>query len=334
MYRALAHWSGSCGQVVARGLLTATPRAVYAASVVYLRRAAPRRTVKQLVPDARPQLRGSLRSVLAALVVLVAARDAHAYTEPRSYLEPAQEGGGGGRFFTGSPAEGYACSVCHVSQERERLELSGLPEDGYLPGVTYELRFAWPAYARRAEQLRERGEGPPSMSLLTELVAESGEGSGVLELAGGKTADVRELCTIPEGQQGTVLFALRPGEEAAESGTRCEASALGQRCVAAVLSCGVRELRLKWTAPETWQGAIWLSAGFVATDAVSGDPGSDSVTELTRVVMPAASEAARYESRLHGSCAVRAAGQGRAASWPALLFGLLALGLLRARGAR
>jgi hypothetical protein len=289
--------------------------------------------VKQLVPVVRP-LRGSLRSALVALVVLGSAGQARAYTEPRSYLAPAQEGGGGGRFFTGSPAEGYACSVCHVSAERERVELRGLPEAGYVPGVTYELRLAWPEYARRADQLRERGEGPPSMSLVTELVAESGEGAGVIEISGGRDAEPSELCALPLGQQGTVLFALRPGEEAAESGTRCEANALGQRCVAAVLSCGVRELRLKWTAPKTWQGAIWFSAGFVATDAVSGDPGGDAVTELTRVLMPAASDAARYQSTLRGDCAVTALGPGarRTTAWPGAWLALLVLGLLRGRG--
>ena len=259
---------------------------------------------------------------------------ARAYTEPRTYLEPAQEGGGGGRFFTGSPAEGYACSVCHVSERRERLELIGLPEHGYVPGTTYELKLSWPEYARRAERLRERGEGPPSMSLVTELVAESGEGSGVIEIAGGRNASERELCTLPEGQQGAVLFALRPGEQGAESGTRCEASKLGQRCVAAVLSCGVRELHLKWTAPKNWQGAIWFSAGLVATDAVSGDPDGDAVTELTKVMMPAASDGARYQSTLHGDCAASPPGGARSSGGLALLCALLALALLRRRGER
>jgi hypothetical protein len=290
--------------------------------------------VKHPVPLARLLLRGLLHSALTVSAVVAVASRAHAYTEPATYLDPAHEGGGGGRFFTGSPAEGYACSVCHVSERSERLELLGLPEAGYVPGKTYELRLSWPDYARRAERLRERNQGPPSMSLVTELVAESGEGSGVIELSKGKDADVRELCVIPEGQQGAVLFTLRPGEEARELGTRCESSKLGQRCVAAVLSCGVRELRLKWTAPERWQGAIWFSAGFVATDAVSGDPDGDQVTELTRVMLPAVSEASRYQSTLHAGCAAQPVGSARASGSPALLGALLALGLLRRRGGR
>jgi hypothetical protein len=133
-----------------------------------------------------------------------------------------------------------------------------------------------------------------------------------------------------------VLFALRPGVEAAESGTRCEASQLGQRCIAAVLSCGVRELHLKWTAPKSWQGAIWLSAGLVTTDEVSGDATGDAVTELKRVVLPAASESARYQSELRGSCAIGPTERTRHAAWPAAIVGLLAfrVALRRKRGAR
>jgi hypothetical protein len=106
--------------------------------------------------------------------------------------------------------------------------------------------------------------------------------------------------------------------------------------VAAVLSCGVRQQRLKWTAPATWQGAIWLSTGFVATEKVSGDPLGDAVTELTTVIMPAASESARYESTLHGSCAVRGAVRARGAQAPVVLVALavLALARRRTRGAR
>jgi len=298
--------------------------------------------VKHPVPEARAQLCRGLRSGLDVLVVLGLlglAGQAHAYTEPRTYLRPAAEGGGGGRFFTGSPAEGYACGVCHISEQRAQLELRGLPESGYVPGVTYDLRLTWPEFAKRAEQLRARDEGPPSMSLVTELVAESGEGSGVLEIPGGRLATKDELCTLPEGQQGAVLFALRPGVETAESGTRCEASKLGQRCVAAVLSCGVRELHLKWTAPKTWQGAIWLSAGLVTTEAVSGDPTGDAVNELKRVVLPAASESERYQSELRGGCAAGPAGPAQRAgkgAWSALLAASFAtlLGLRRRRGAR
>ncbi len=301
--------------------------------------------MKHPVPETRAQLCRRLRSgldallvlgvVLGVFVVLGGAHQARAYTEPRTYLEPAQEGGGGGRFFTGSPAEGYACSVCHVSEVRAQLELRGLPEAGYVPGESYELQLTWPQFAKRAEQLRAR-DGHPSMSLVTELVAESGEGAGVLEIPGGKDATERELCTLPEGQQGAVLFALRPGVEAAESGTRCEANQLGQRCIAAVLSCGVRELHLKWTAPKSWQGAIWLSAGLVTTDDVSGDPTGDAVNELRRVVLPAASESARYQSELRGGCALGPSGRSTRGGWRAGLAGLLvsAVALRRRRGVR
>ena len=265
---------------------------------------------------------------VVGMAVLAVPTPAQAFTEPRTYFESAQNGGGGGRFFTGSPAEGYGCKVCHSGGGPEPLHLEGLPVDGYVPGATYDIRVSWPELAKRQRALRMTQKKPPSMSLVAEMVSESGEGAGAIGIASGENAAAGELCVVPEGTQAAQLYAVRPGQEIAEEGVRCEAVKLGQRCLIAVVSCGARELRFRWTAPAQWQGPIWLSAGLVATDRVSGDPKGDSVTQLSQVVLPAASQSARYEARLHGGCGV-GPGPARAPAWGAclLLLGLWARSL-------
>lgn len=257
---------------------------------------------------------------------------ASAFTEPRTYYDDALGGGGGGRWFTGSPAEGYACSVCHTGPGPESLTIEGLPEDGYVPGQTYEIHVAWPEFAERAAEIRAEGEEPASMGLVAELVAETGEASGRVRVALPAEAEPGELCVLPEGVQAAKVFRVRPGEETVEEIIGCNAASLGQRCLVAVLSCGAEELNLIWTAPDGWQGPIWLSMGFVATERVSGDPTGDAVTEVAIPLLPAASGAERYETRLSGGCAVATRGGGAAASASALLaLAVLLLGLRRRR---
>jgi hypothetical protein len=265
--------------------------------------------------------------VLALLVCAVLSGTpcvARAFTEPRSYADDPANGGGGGRWFTGSPAEGHACSVCHSGPPSETLKVEGLPEDGYVPGAVYDLRLSWEDFADRADALREAGEGPPSTGLVAELVAESGQGAGILELSPAPDAEPGELCQIPEGVQAAQLFRVRPGEPTREEALSCEAEGLGQRCLVAVLSCGARELRVRWTAPEGWQGPIWFAAGFVATEEVSGDPYEDAVTEIAQPLLPAASNRSRYEQELEGGCGVvRGGGVASAAGLPILPLALL-----------
>jgi hypothetical protein len=239
---------------------------------------------------------------VACLFALAWPHAVYAFTEPRTYFDAAPNGGGGGRFFTGSPAEGYGCSACHTGGAAEALQVEGLPSDGYVPGMTYDLRLSWPELAKRQAALRKTQKKPPSMGLVAELVAESGQGAGSVEVASGENAHAGELCVLPEGTQAAQLYTVRPGAATVESGVGCAAEGLGQRCLIAVLSCGARELRVRWTAPAQWQGPIWLSAGLVATDKVSGDPEGDSVTELSQVVLPSASKAEHYEARLRSGC--------------------------------
>lgn len=262
---------------------------------------------------------------------------ARAFTEPRTYAEAASKGGGGGRWFTASPAEGHGCSVCHTGSRAASLDIVGLPERGYVPGKRYDVRISWPEFAKRAATLRERDEGPPSMGLVAELVAETGEGSGAIEIDAAEDASSGELCVVPEGMTAAQLFGVRPVDQTVEEGTHCEANGLGARCLVAVLSCGAREVRLHWTAPADVKGTIWFAAGFVTTEHARSDVEGDAVAEVAIPLARAGSGSERYEMQLDGGCSV--VGPSRAVRdvppwWLAALCSVLAWLRVRSRERR
>jgi hypothetical protein len=225
-----------------------------------------------------------------------------AFSEPSSYPDEAIKGGGGGRWFTGSPADGYGCDVCHTgapSQPNYPLYAAGFPEGGYVPGQTYELQLRWPEFAAQDTAVRAmQGAEPTSMGLVAEFVSESGIGSGVVEVPRRGAADT-ELCVFPPRGVSTAVHSVRPGEKAKVS-ARCESKSLGERCVLAVRSCGAQEVRFSWTAPPQYEDVVWFSAGFVATDRLSTTPASDSVALFSTQLVTASSDVRGYESVLEG----------------------------------
>jgi MYXO-CTERM domain-containing protein len=103
-----------------------------------------------------------------------------------------------------------------------------------------------------------------------------------------------------------------------------------------VRGCGSEELRFTWRAPKKNQGAIWLSASFVTTDAQSRSPEGDAVSEFSIPIPPAG--ASGYESTLDQSCSlVAGAGAQRSSHWAGLTL-VAAMGAWfrrrRARGSR
>lgn len=250
-----------------------------------------------------------------ALALLLQASAARAFTEPRTYFEDPAVGGGGGRFFTGSPAEGYGCAVCHTGPGRQwPLALKGLPEGGYEPGETYEIVLGFKELSEHAQARRDDGKVPPAMSIVAELVAENGVGAGKLEISPANEAKEGELCVIPMGQRATQLYRVRPGEQTREAGLSCEATGLGQRCVFTSLSCGASELRVRWTAPKHAQGPIWLSGGFVSAERAAGDPENDAVQEFDHILLPRGASEDFATATLQSGCSA-APGRSTSASW-------------------
>lgn len=254
-----------------------------------------------------------------------------AYSSPEAFAGPAYEGGGGGRWFTGSPAEGFSCSVCHLPGKAPRdfpIYAAGVPSV-YSPLVPQQITLSWPEFAQRWTELRPTpgvppapGQPIPAIGLVTELVAESGKASGKIELA-VNTADPAELCERKNPNEtprlGVRVYEVRPGvvepkliRPDDQGVVRCEAQLLGQRCILAVIGCGAKQLRFTWTPPATQEGAIWFAAGFVVSDGISQTPEFDSVRELAMPIQPAQRGGAAYEQVLRSGCALAPAAPQRA----------------------
>jgi len=244
---------------------------------------------------------------------------ARAFSEPRSYVDDPGEGGGGGRWFTGSPADGYGCSVCHGGRAPVPLYVDGLPPAGYVPGMAYDVRLSWPEFTALETTIRQTpGAGPASMSLVAEFVTETGNGSGTVEIASLETTTPGERCVFPEDTSALHLYSVKPGTDVKEEATRCEATLLEERCLLAVSDCGAQEFRFRWTAPPLWQRSIWFSTGLVATDRSTDTPDADAVTEISFPLIPAASASARYETEVTHDCGVEWGARSDGMTRPAL----------------
>lgn len=261
-----------------------------------------------------------------------------AFSAPNIYGEPAATGGGAGRYFTGSPADGYGCAACHTGPGSLPVRVTGIPAEGYVPGREYAVHLAWPdamvrANAAIAANLR------PSMTIVAEFVAEDGSDSGRIDIQ-PMFASPGEFCTDTDPAAPKTLAALAAQlyetdptnvEAPPKTVTSCSGGVENRRCVIATRSCGSSELRIRWTAPQKWRGPIWFSAGFVMTDDASGVPNDlDFVTEIS-APMNAASIGEAYETALEAGCTAAPGRRSGTHGW--LGFGALlsTLALLRRR---
>lgn len=175
------------------------------------------------------------------------------YSSPSSYAQPViPEGGGGGRWFTGSPADGFDCSVCHADGPRIEIGIQGLPVDGWIPGQSYELWIDW-------------ADPAAHVSLLVEFARANGGGIGQLELAPQDSLLPEERCG-----GGPRAAKLHPLEH--------------DRTIASLGDCGASLLRMKWTAPAQADEDAWLFLASVNADA-SDDPTGDGVM-VERIRLP------------------------------------------------
>jgi hypothetical protein len=194
-----------------------------------------------------------LRSALAAGLLCVTSESAQAYSDGAAFATPVLEAGGGGRFYTGSPAEGYGCETCHEGGEAPTIKLDGLPTR-YVPRATYELRLTWPAALEHA-------------AAALELTDEQGAGAGSLALPAADSYLDEESCEPKEvGLLASQLYA-----------------ADRDRTIAATPDCGASMLRVQWTAPARSVGPIWL-AGSVLASNHDGNFTGDGVRNIARVL--------------------------------------------------
>ena len=272
-----------------------------------------------------------LQGLLVFLALLIAGlwmgspAPAAAYSTPDAYAATPISGGGGGRWFTGSPAEGFDCGICHIespSQTHFPFYVTGLPLEGYELATTREVVVSWPEFAARWREVRgdpmaplAEGAPSPAMGLVAELVAESGKASGTIEID-AKSAAAGEFCEQTRAnlqpRLAAVLYQVRPGLEPllikpdSTGVMRCDVRQLGQRCLIAMTSCGASVLRFRWTPPPSREGPIWFSSGFVATDALSGTFDQDSFQQISVPMLSSDSAGGAYQRVLSNGCTVSA----------------------------
>jgi hypothetical protein len=185
---------------------------------------------------------------VGALALAATPGAARAYADGAVFAEPATSGGGGGRFFSGAPADGYTCAVCHRGGGSFAPTVGGLAPDGYRPGETYTLSIEFPSAIRNVGAILEIADG-------------TGRGAGSLEL-------------VPDGE-------LEAADECRIGGNAMERVPAPDRLVARAEVCGARRARVRWTAPATPVASLRLFASLVAADD-SGDPSGDATAQIAQ----------------------------------------------------
>jgi hypothetical protein len=178
---------------------------------------------------------------------------AQAFSEPLLYGEDPINGGGGGRFFTGSPLDAYSCAVCHQGSEPPSVTLSGFPTS-FEPGKTYDVSLTWTHPA-----------APHGLNL--EIVDVDGRAAGELALPAPDSLTTDDRCTFTDDDtlrdtQASYLVASET------------------RTIVGVRPCGARSLHFSFTAPKT--AKVALTASVVRSDE-SDDVSGDGVLELRQI---------------------------------------------------
>lgn len=239
-----------------------------------------------------------MSAVLAVVIAAALPGSAHAFSAPTSYMDPVDLGGGAGRWFTGSPADGYGCNACHQGAAGVELSVTGLPTTGFVPGMSYEVKVTWPPQVL-------------NVALIAEFSDELRQGAGVVALPRPDVTPVTERCT---GE-----------EEGFPSSEIVEADA--GRMLISVIDCGARMLRFQWTAPVVIPGRVWFNAGFVVSNDDAA-PGGDGVTLVSMPLAVAGSSAATRTIAQSGCSVARPIGRAGSAL---PVFTLLCLALVRRR---
>jgi uncharacterized protein (TIGR03382 family) len=183
-------------------------------------------------------------SVIAALALgLGLPATVHAFSDPALFAAPVASGGGGGRYFTGSRADGYACSVCHQGAPEPRLVIEGVP-DKLETGTRYELRVHW-------------DQPEIAVGLQLELATPSGAHPSV-EVTPAAMLPAESRCAqLPDGAPAVYTFDV------------------GVRRVVGVEDCGASMVAVSFIATGE---PIDLSIGSVRSDS-SGTADGDGVFE-------------------------------------------------------
>lgn len=192
-------------------------------------------------------------SLLALACALLAPARGRAFSDYELFsLPPLEGGGGGGRYFTGSTSDGFGCAVCHLGGITPIVQLTGLPEKEYIPGMSYDVQLTW-----LFPQVKH--------ALNLELVTPLGAAGGVITLPDEAALLPDERCDPEHGSRPASVIIPESAP----------------RQVLSVNACGAKRVRFRFTAPAEPQ--VMFAASIVRSDD-SEKPEGDGVTELRRVL--------------------------------------------------
>jgi hypothetical protein len=190
----------------------------------------------------------------ALCALLLDTSSARAFSDRFSFNLTPIVAGGGGRYFTGSPRDGYTCKTCHIGGQSPKVSVRGLPLSGYRPGSAYEVSIHWPPQLTK-------------ISLALELTDAQGKAVGSLRLPPAEETQPGEFCEpASEGILGAQLNEMT-----------------ADRQIINLPECGSKSLRFLWTAPQNDVGQVWFAGSMVLSDGES-DPYHDGVTDFGRVI--------------------------------------------------
>ncbi len=214
---------------------------------------------------------------------------AHAFSDPERFTTPADEGGAGGRFFTGSRSDGYTCAVCHSGGSAPEVTVRGLPTSGYEPGELYEVELRF-----------RNADGNHALAL--ELLDAAGR-SLELELLSEAQIDVSERCGAEEKERRASYLAKED-----------------DRWVLGVEACEAEAVRFRFRAPNKSQ--TLFVASVLASDNSATIEG-DGVTEVAQTFY----RDGHHESGSSGSCTANPRGRNLDPAWllGACALGMLAI---------
>jgi hypothetical protein len=221
---------------------------------------------------------------VAALGVTALPSAAFAFSNHTSFAEPAENGGGGERYFTGSVRDGYTCAVCHRGGPIPAdVTIAGIPEDGFVPGAVVNLTITV-----------DNGNGAAF-----EIVSQTGSGVGTLAVT---PEDCLAAPTV------TAVWSASPGNG---------------RTVAGLDGCSTNNrLQVAWTAPATID-PVWINFVVVGNAGGNGEPTEDGVYVYS-YLLPAVGDGADSARVSGTCATARGPGSLVAPAFLTLLLGLLA----------
>ena len=229
--------------------------------------------------------RGALTVVCMLLSPGIGVSSALAFSDPERFVTPTEEGGGGERFFTGSPADGYTCVVCHRGGASPEVVIRGLPMSGYDAGERFEVELAF-------------ASGRDNHAVALEMVDAEGRDLGLELLADDQIKSAERCGARSDGRRASYL------------------AELGERRVVGVEACEANAVRFRFRAPKG-DRAMFIASVLASDNSATVD--GDGVTEIVQPLYRSGTPAST------GGCSAGAAGEGACSGWSLLLAALAAL---------